>query len=220
MPEGQVIVVNRVIKGVVLLLLLAGLVAGITVGVPMFRETFTPVVVAAVNLSPGMLIGEHMVHRLLLRRDQVPEDAVGDMSYLVGKFARERIYMGTAITPQHVTDVRPPRFVPGQPRRGVPMRYIATYIPVRKEDAAVFFEGDTARVVVYKGAVQGMTWQTTSEVVLEGRFHILHINYHAFGAPDWVHVHGAFPRSILEAIDRLAEERPLGTTLGLRKADR
>jgi hypothetical protein len=218
MPEG--IVVTKVIKGVVLLLVLAGLVAGITVGLPVFRETFTPVVVAAVNLSPGMLIGEHMVHRLLLRRDQVPEDAVGDMSYLVGKFARERIYMGTAITPQHVTDVRPPRFVPGQPRRGVPMHYVHTFRSVPKEDAAVFFEGDTARLVLHTVASQGMTWQTISEVVLEGRFHILHINYHAFGAPDWVEVHGAFPRSMLETVARLVEESPLSIQVGLRKADR
>ncbi|MBS3985684.1 MAG: hypothetical protein KGZ66_08765 [Selenomonadales bacterium] len=136
------IVVNRVIKGVVLLLLLAGLVAGITVGLPMFRETFTSIAVAAVNLSPGMQIRDGMVAMRMWRRDEVPEGAVFSLEGIMGRYVSERVTKDQPISPRVLTDVTPPPPIPCLQSYVTPQGYIAFPFEVPTTDAARLFVGD------------------------------------------------------------------------------
>lgn len=136
------IVVNRVIKGVVLLLLLAGLVAGITVGLPMFRETFTSIAVAAVNLSPGMQIRDGMVAMRMWRRDEVPEGAVLSLEGIMGRYVSERVTKDQPIFPRDLTDVTPPPPIPCLRGQVTPQGYVAIPFTVPTADAARLFVGD------------------------------------------------------------------------------
>jgi Flp pilus assembly protein CpaB len=134
---------TRVITGALLLLLLVGLVAGITVGLPMFRETFTSIAVAAVNLSPGMQIRDGMVAMRMRRRDEVPEGAMFSLEALLGKYESERVTKDQPILPRQVTDATPP------PMRRMPRRgYSIISFGVPSEDAANLFVGDRVDITV------------------------------------------------------------------------
>jgi len=142
------VVVRRVIKGIFLLLLVGGLVAGITIGVPMFNETFTSIAVAAVNLSPGMRIGDGMAVMRMWRRDQVPEGAVFSLEGIMGKYVRERVAKDQPISPRQVTTVAPP---PPHPcLRGIvtPQGYHASPFWVPTADAARLFVGDRVDITM------------------------------------------------------------------------
>lgn len=134
---------TRVIKGVVLLLVLAGLVAGITVGLPMFRDTFTSIAVAAVNLSPGMQIRDGMVAMRMWRREEVPEGAVFSLEGIMGRYVSERVAKDQPIFLRQVTDVAPPP-VRMTPRWG----YSIVSFAVTRATAADLFVGDKADITV------------------------------------------------------------------------
>lgn len=175
---------TRVITSALLLLLLlvAGLVAGITVGLPMFRETFTSIAVAAVNLSPGMQIRDGMVAMRMWRRDEVPEGAVFSLEGIMGKYASERVYKDQPIFSRQITDIVPPPPHPCLQGRVTPQGYVAIPFHAPASDTIGLFVGDRVDIVVQFVDMSQTPIVVKDPVTLRVGWRVHYIDY---ASPTW-----------------------------------
>ncbi len=131
----------KVVVGIVLALII---VAGIVfVGVPVVEERFVWVVVAQVNLSPGMRLGDGLVGLRRWDAGVAPNGAVHTLEGIQEMYALENITKGEPVLLSSLTAVVPP------PVRTIPRQdHTILWFPVDPEDAANLFVGDVVDVTV------------------------------------------------------------------------
>jgi len=161
----------RVFVGFLVLLLMAA--AGF--GIHELATRYTGVLVAAVNLSPGMRLTDAMVVLRSWPVEAVPSGALGFNSLddiRRGMYLRERVAVGQVIFPSSLTDVSP------QIRTEAKRDYVLMPLTAPPDDAAKLFIGDRVDITVIPakdGADGGLV--TLPPVTIGRGWVVQHIDY-------------------------------------------
>ncbi|MBT9177336.1 MAG: hypothetical protein DDT20_01669 [Firmicutes bacterium] len=134
---------GKIIKGGFVIVLILALLAAAGVGIYVLATRYTGVVVAAVNLSPGMRLRDNLIAFTTWSVDAVPRGAIKSLENYRGMYVRENIAKGEVIFPSSLTAVTPAP-VRTQPK---PNHYFLP-LTTTPEDAAELFVGDRVDVTV------------------------------------------------------------------------
>ncbi|MBT9137004.1 MAG: hypothetical protein DDT34_02090 [Firmicutes bacterium] len=133
----------KVVVGIALVLIIVAAI--VFVGIPMVESKYIWVVVAQVNLSPGMRVGDGLVGLRMLAADAVPKGALHTLEGIREMYALENITRGEVVLHSNLTTVTPP------PDRSVPRQgHVLAGVVASPADVAGLFVGDRVDVMIVR----------------------------------------------------------------------